>query len=81
MKMSNKKSRILLIVSLLVMLGASLLASWIQTGAGAATVKEVKFYGSRWVYSAHLFIPKGVTTGRPAPACWPRMVLITVKST
>lgn len=68
MKMSNKKSRILLIVSLLVMLGASLLASWIQTGAGAATVKEVKFYGSYdGFYSAHLFIPKGVTTGRPAP--------------
>ena len=54
--MGNKKGRVLLIVSLLVMLGASLLASWIQTGAGAATVKEVKFYGSYdGLYSAHLF--------------------------
>lgn len=66
--MGNKKSRVLLIVSLLIMLGSSLLASWIQTGAGAATVREVKFYGSYdGLYSAHLFIPKGVTTGRPAP--------------
>jgi pimeloyl-ACP methyl ester carboxylesterase len=64
----KRKSWTLLIIALVLILGGSLLASWIQTGAGAATVHEIKFYGSYdGHYVAHLFVPKGITTGNPAP--------------
>jgi pimeloyl-ACP methyl ester carboxylesterase len=59
----------LFIVALALVLVGSVLASWIQTGAGAATVTEVKFYGMyNGIYDAYLFVPNGVTTGHPAPA-------------
>jgi pimeloyl-ACP methyl ester carboxylesterase len=58
-----------LIVALALILVGSLLAGWIQTGAGAAQIREVRFYGSyNGYYSGYLWIPKGVTTGHPAPA-------------
>jgi pimeloyl-ACP methyl ester carboxylesterase len=68
MNTENRKYWALLIVALVLVLGGSILASWIQTGAGAAAVKEVKFYGSyNGLYDAYLFIPNGLTTGHSAP--------------
>lgn len=59
----------LLIWSLMVMLVGSLLAGWIQTGAGAATIQEIKFNGIyNGYYSAYLWIPNGVSRDNPAPA-------------
>jgi len=58
-----------LIISLVLMLGGSLLAGWVQTGAGAAKIREIRFYGSyNGYYSAYLFVPHGVTADNPAPA-------------
>ena len=58
-----------LIISLVLMLAGSLLAGWVQTGAGAAKIREIRFYGSyNGYYSAYLFVPHGVTADNPAPA-------------
>ena len=67
--MSKKKTSLrLLTIALVLIIGGSLLGSWIQTGAGAASVKEVKFYGTYdGLYSAYLFTPDGITTGIQAP--------------
>jgi pimeloyl-ACP methyl ester carboxylesterase len=59
----------LLIIALVLVLGGSLLGSWIQTGAGAAQVKEVKYLGAgNAINDAYLWIPSGVTAEHPAPA-------------
>ena len=66
--MKKGTSWTLMTVALVLIIGGSLLGSWIQTGAGAATVKEVKFYGSyNGLYDAYLFTPNGVVTGKTAP--------------
>jgi pimeloyl-ACP methyl ester carboxylesterase len=66
---NSKKTWRLLIIALVLVLVGSLLAGWIQTGAGAATIREVRFLGMHdGYYSGYLWIPKGVTTGNPAPA-------------
>ncbi len=58
-----------LIITLVLMLGGSLLASWVNTGAGAATVQDIKFHGSNgYTFSAYLYTPKGVSAMNPAPA-------------
>jgi hypothetical protein len=50
------------------MLGGSLLASFINTGAGAATVKEVSIHGSDgYIISAYLYTPKTASAEKPAP--------------
>lgn len=68
MEKKNRKYWRVLIVGLVLVLIGSLLASWIQTGAGTVTVKEVKFYGIYdGLYDAYLFIPNNVITGNPAP--------------
>ena len=68
MKEKKGKGWGLLSVGLILILLGSILASWIQTGGGTATVKEVKFYGSYdGLYNAYLYIPNGVITGNPAP--------------
>src|SRR5512133_1685823 len=68
MKEKNRKYWVVLSIGLILILIGSGLASWIQTGAGTVTVKEVKFYGAYdGLYSAYLFTPKGVVTGNPAP--------------
>lgn len=56
-------------ISLVIVLLGSLLASWIQSGAGAAQVTEVTYVGTgNGINDAYLFIPNGVTAQNPAPA-------------
>ncbi len=58
----------LLIIALILMLGGSLLGSWINTGAGAATVEEVKINKTNgYVLSAYIYTPKTVSAANPAP--------------
>jgi uncharacterized protein len=69
--MSEEKSKPMrtLIIALLLILIGSLLAGWVQTGEGAAKIREVRFYGVyNGYYVGYLWIPDGVTTGHPAPA-------------
>jgi MFS family permease len=57
-----------LILSLILIFGGSWLATWIQTGAGAASVKEVTYLGAdNGINTAYLYIPNGVTAKNPAP--------------
>lgn len=57
-----------LIITLVLMLVGSLLASWINTGAGAATVQDIKFHGSDgYIISAYLYTPKSASAKAPAP--------------
>lgn len=66
---NTRRYWILLIVALVLMLGGSLLASWIASGAGAATVKDIKIYGTNgYVLSAYLYTPSTATAQKPAPA-------------
>jgi len=65
---NSKKYWILLIVALVLMVGGSLLASWINSGAGAATVKDIKIFGTNgYIISAYLYTPKSATAQKPAP--------------
>ncbi len=65
----NKKYWRLIIISLILMLGGSLLASWLNTGAGAATVQDIKIQGTDgYVISAYLYTPKSASAQHPAPA-------------
>lgn len=68
--MNEKKNHwLLLIIALVLMIGGSSLAGWIQTGAGAARIEEVKFPGIYdGNYDAYLWIPNGVNQENPAPA-------------
>jgi hypothetical protein len=54
-----------LIIALLLILGGSFLAAWIQTGAGTATIREVRFYGSYDGYRALFFMDSGCTYSCP----------------
>src|ERR1035437_5474821 len=57
------------VASLVLMLGGSLTASWIQSGQGSVQVKEVSYTGAEnALNNAYLFIPNGVTAKNPAPA-------------
>ncbi len=68
MKGNGKKQWRLLIIAFTLMLVGSLLAAWIQTGAGAAKIQDIRIYGKyNGYYSAFLFIPNGVTADNPAP--------------
>jgi uncharacterized protein len=59
---------VLLIVSLVLMLGGSLLASWLNSAAGTASVKDVKIFGTNgYVISAYLYTPSSATPQQPAP--------------
>ena len=64
----NKTYWKLLIIALIMMLCGSFLGSWINTGAGAATVTDVKIQGANGYYlTAYLYTPKSVTAENPAP--------------
>lgn len=64
----NRTYWTLLIIALVLMLGGSLLGSWINTGAGAATVQDVKINGTNgYVISAYLYTPSSATAQKPAP--------------
>ncbi len=66
---NSRNAWILLIVALVLMIGGSLLGAYINSGAGTATVKEIKIYGTNgYVLSAYLYTPAGVTAQKPAPA-------------
>lgn len=59
----------LLIVSLFLMIGGSLLGQWLNSGAGAATVTDIKIFGTNgYIISAYLYTPAGATAKAPAPA-------------
>jgi hypothetical protein len=50
------------------MLGGSFLASWINTGAGAARVQDIKIFGTNgYVISAYLYTPLSASLNSPAP--------------
>jgi hypothetical protein len=60
---------ILLIVALVLMIGGSALAAWINTGAGAATIQDVTIFGTNgYTISAYLYTPRTATAQQPAPA-------------
>jgi len=64
----NRKFWQLLTISVVLMLGGSILASWLNTGAGTATVTDIKIQGTNgYVISAYLYTPKGVSAQKPAP--------------
>ena len=68
MKSSNRKHWVLLIIALVLMIFGSLLGSWVMKGAGAATLKEIKFRGHNGnVISAYLWTPNSATAQTPAP--------------
>jgi hypothetical protein len=59
----------LLIVSLVLMVGGSLLASWLASAMGSASVKDIKIFGNNgYVISAYLYTPSSATPQHPAPA-------------
>ena len=63
-----KKNRTLLIISVVLILGGSFLASWLTTGAGAGTVSETKINETNgYVISAYLYTPKSASAQNPAP--------------
>ena len=65
----NRTTWILLIIALVLMLGGSLLGSWINTGAGAATVSDVTIQTTNgYQISAYLYTPKTASATNPAPA-------------
>lgn len=69
MEGGSKKYKIQLIVILLIILIGSTLGGWINTGAGKAIVKNVKYVGTNgFSWFARIYIPKGVTSENPAPA-------------
>ena len=58
----------LLIVSLVLMIGGSLLASWLASAMSTASVKDIKIFGTNgYVISAYLYTPSSATPQHPAP--------------
>jgi hypothetical protein len=59
---------ILLVISLVMMLGGSILASWLNSAAGSASARDIKIFGTNgYVISAYLYTPAGTTPQKPAP--------------
>ena len=64
----RRRLNLLLVISLVLMLGGSILASWLNSAAGAASVKDVKIFGTNgYVISAYLYTPRTATPQSPAP--------------
>ena len=64
----KRRERNLMITALVLMIGGGLLAGFINSGAGAATVIEVVIKDPPgFEISAYLYLPKGVTPKMPAP--------------
>jgi pimeloyl-ACP methyl ester carboxylesterase len=62
------KSKWLLIIALLLIIGGGLLAYCIQTDGNTITIKDIRFIGSDGkLNSALLYIPPGVSKKNPAP--------------
>jgi len=65
---SSGKVQWMLVVSLLLVLGGSLLAYCIQTGRGSIAARDTRFMGTDGIMmSGLLYIPQGVTSKNPAP--------------
>lgn len=65
---SSGKVQWMLVVSLLFVLGGSLLAYCIQTGRGSIAARDTRFMGTDGIMmSGLLYIPQGVTSQNPAP--------------
>ena len=68
MAMQSKKTWIILIIALLLILVGDLLASCIQTNWGSVQVKDIRFPGTdNLTMSALLYIPRTATVANPAP--------------
>ncbi len=66
--MNDKLYRNLLYIALAMILIGGLLASAVQTNFGQVTIKDVRFAAPNGrLYSALLYIPKGVSVEKPAP--------------
>ena len=62
------KSKWLIIVALLLIIGGGLLAFLVQTGGNTIKIKDIRYVGSDGlVNSALLYIPPGVSKEKPAP--------------
>jgi pimeloyl-ACP methyl ester carboxylesterase len=62
------KSKWLLIIALLLIIGGGLLAYFVQTAGNTITIKDIRFIGSDGkLNSALLYIPAGVSNKNPAP--------------
>src|SRR5450759_339348 len=63
------RTRLVAAIAVLLMLLGSVLATWVNTGAGAASVPEVTIFGSNgYQISAYLYAPKTAGPTTPAPA-------------
>jgi Dipeptidyl aminopeptidases/acylaminoacyl-peptidases len=66
--MSSSKSKWLLIIALLLIIGGGLLAYCVQTDGNTIKIKDIRFIGSDGkLNSALLYIPPGVSKKNPAP--------------
>ena len=64
----KRRHWILIAVALVLMIGGSWLARWINTGAGAARVQDVKILAADgYVISAYLYTPTSASASAPAP--------------
>jgi pimeloyl-ACP methyl ester carboxylesterase len=62
-------NRLFVLAALTLVLGGGLLARLVQTGAGKITVTDVRFQGAaKQTLSGLLYVPKGVSAQKPAPA-------------
>jgi pimeloyl-ACP methyl ester carboxylesterase len=65
---SSKRSWLVVLIALALVLGGSLVASWAQTNGGTVNIKDVRFVGTNGtLMSALLYVPKGATAKTPAP--------------
>jgi len=66
--MNSKKTKWMLFIALLLIIGGGLLAYFIQTGGNTIKIKDISFIGSDGkLNSALLYIPPGVSKKNPAP--------------
>lgn len=66
----KQSQRLWLVVlfALLLVVGGSLIASWVQTNGNTVTIKDVRFVGANGtVMSALLYVPQNATAKTPAP--------------
>ena len=66
--MNSNKTKWLLIIALILIIGGGLLAYFVQTAGNTITIKDIRFKGGDGkINSALLYIPPGVSNKNPAP--------------
>ena len=66
--MNSNKTKWLLIIALILIIGVGLLAYFVQTAGNTITIKDIRFKGGDGkINSALLYIPPGVSNKNPAP--------------